>query len=494
VNKVCAKQQPLVVYDDRTGIPDAQDCACAADGLGPVALHSGPAAGDTDCACVPAAEEAPAHTAALHGRWRLAPGLYTQPLTRDYQAVFNPGRPAGVAVLNAAARDLLQTFQEPRLLSDCTSHTLAALGVLVPHDAQQNAGCPPDHASTVTAWLHVTNACDLGCAYCYVHKDGSAMDAATGRAAVDAVFRSAAQHGFRAVKLKYAGGEPTLNFSLIRLLHAEAHTQAERKGLVLRETLISNGVRLPDDVLAFVAETGMHLSVSLDFCSDAHNRQRARRDGYGAYEQVRRNVERAGQYGIRPHLSITVTGAEDERSPDAVQLALDMGLPFNLNFVRPADGWPADDVVAGVIRSVRLAFAAIESKPPAHSLLAVLDRADFSQAHRRSCGAGRTYLVIDHRGRVSPCQMQMHREVGDIRSPDPLAAVRGSFSNPPVDERCGCAACAWRYACGGGCPLMSRPTGPQGEGTSSYCAAYRALYPELIRLEGLRLLKSRRLC
>ncbi|GAB4412260.1 MAG: hypothetical protein Kow00123_26060 [Anaerolineales bacterium] len=486
-----ASQKPFVLYDASRPLAE-QDCACAGDEPAPLALHSGgPASGDTDCACAEASASAVALEAS--GAWKQAPVLYRTPLAGDCEAVFNAGRPSGVAVLNRPAADVLRTFCQPRPLRDETSRQLAMAGLLVPADAPQDTRCPADAPATLTAWLHITNACNLRCTYCYVQKDGAAMDEATGRSAVEAILRSAVRHGFRAVKLKYAGGEPTLNFALVRRLHAHASDQAEQQGLALRETLITNGVNLADEVLAFAAEHGIRLAVSLDMCPGAHDSQRARPEN-GTYERVRRNIERAVQHGLRPHVSITVTGADDEVSADAVRFALGMGLPFNLNFVRPPDGHLSDAQIAGVIRSVRLAFAEMEANPPFYSLLGVLDRADFARAHSQACGAGRSYLVVDHLGRVSPCQMRMGRTVGDVGMPDPLAAVRAAFANPPVDERGDCAECTWRYACGGGCPLLGKPLAGGRAGASPYCAAYRTLYPELIRLEGFRVLKLHGLC
>jgi len=492
VSKPYAHQQPFVLYEAAQFITE-QDCACAAEESAPLLLHSDVRTdADTDCAC--AETSTPAAAPKAIGAWKRAPALYRAPLGEDCEAVFNVGRPSGVAVLNRPASDVLQAFRQPRPLQDETSRQLAMAGLLVPAGAPQETRCPSDDPATLTAWLHITNACNLRCTYCYVQKDSAAMDEATGRAAVEAIFRSAARHGFRAVKLKYAGGEPTLNFALVRWLHAHACAQAEQHGLALRATLITNGVNLSDGVLAFVAECGVRLAVSLDLCAQAHDRQRGRPGYESAYAEVRRNIERAVQHGLRPHLSITVTGADDEVSADAVRFALGMGLPFNLNFARQPDGYLSDAQIAGVIRSVRRAFAEIAANPPSYSLLGVLDRADFARAHGYTCGAGRWYLVIDHFGRISPCQMRMDRTVGDVCMSDPLAAVRAAFVNLPVDERGDCAGCTWRYACGGGCPLMAgQPVGGRAS-ASPYCAAYRALYPELIRLEGLRLLRLHGLC
>ena len=66
---------------------------------------------------------------------------------------------------------------------------------------------------------------------------------------------------------------------------------------------------------------------------------------------------------------------------------------------------------------------------------------------------------------------------------------RGGFQNVPVDEKEGCRDCAWRYWCAGGCPLLAYRTAGRSDAPSPYCAVYKALYPDVLRLEGLRLLK-----
>ena len=68
----------------------------------------------------------------------------------------------------------------------------------------------------------MTNACNLRCPYCYVNKSAEGMDESVGHAAVEAVIRSAVAHGFPAVKLKYAGGEASLNHRLLVRMHAHA--------------------------------------------------------------------------------------------------------------------------------------------------------------------------------------------------------------------------------------------------------------------------------
>jgi len=120
------------------------------------------------------------------------------------------------------------------------------------------------------------------------------------------------------------------------------------------------------------------------------------------------------------------------------------------------------------------------------------DRGSATTAHTHTCAAGRDYLVIDHQGYLTPCQMLLGRHrVGHIRDADPLAQVRRPqpwFVNLSVEEKEPCRSCPWRYWCTGGCPLVTyRHTG-RFDARSPFCEVYQAIYPQVLRLEALRLI------
>jgi uncharacterized protein len=141
---------------------------------------------------------------------------------------------------------------------------------------------------------------------------------------------------------------------------------------------------------------------------------------------------------------------------------------------------------------LRAAYHEIEQHPPRYSLLGcLLDRGNLSAPHQHTCAAGKNYLVIDHLGRVASCQMEIAHTITTIEHEDPLSILRQNHSglqNLPVTEKEGCRDCAWKYWCTGGCPLATfRATG-RYDVQSPNCGIYQALYPDVIRLEGLRLL------
>jgi uncharacterized protein len=108
---------------------------------------------------------------------------------------------------------------------------------------------------------------------------------------------------------------------------------------------------------------------------------------------------------------------------------------------------------------------------------------------------GQDYIVIDQHGRVAKCHMEIERTLGDVFSADPLTLVRQdrtSALNLLVEEKEGCRDCTWRYWCSGGCSVATfRATG-RYDVKSPNCNIYKAVYPDALRLEGLRLLRYAR--
>jgi uncharacterized protein len=465
---------------------------------------------EDDCACpdegLTLAQVSPPGEAP---RWQTPPYLHRASLPGPYELAFNSVGTSGVVVYDAPVRHILDAFRSPHSLEELPSlvpeveladaseiaKQLMGLALLVPANfAVQLERTQP---RTLNAWLHVTNACNLRCAYCYLAKTGERMDESTGHAAVQAIFRSAVRHGFSAVKIKYAGGEPTLNFPLIQTLHQQVSQLSSRHRIEAHEIILSNGVGLTNRMMDALCEANIALMISLDGIGAAHDVHRHFPNGHGSFEVVVNSIDRALARGLVPQLMITVSKRNAGSLAEVVQFALERNLPFRLNFYRETDGIScAADLEAdqaSLVGGVRVAFSAIETCLPQRRLIGgLVDRSLFAYPHEHSCAVDHSYLVIDQHGRIARCQMTIGQPVTDVWADDPLQAVRApqdGFRNLSVDERESCRECAWRYWCAGGCPLLTfRATG-RSDCKSPYCDVYRALYPDVLRLEGLRLLR-----
>jgi uncharacterized protein len=88
--------------------------------------------------------------------------------------------------------------------------------------------------------------------------------------------------------------------------------------------------------------------------------------------------------------------------------------------------------------------------------------------------------------------MQMKKPVTDFTAEDPLKLIQLDqigIQNLPVNEKEGCKSCDWKHWCTGGCSLLTHTATGRYDVKSPNCRIYKTIYPEAMRLEGLRLLK-----
>ena len=323
------------------------------------------------------------------------------------------------------------------------------------------------------------------------------MDAPTARRAVDAAFRAAQAHGYTSIHLKYAGGEPTLNFGALRAAQSRAQTLSAQTGIDLGVRIITNGIHITDAQMEGFLADDISVTLSLDGLARHNDVQRPLAGQNGsAFDRVDRTLDRLLRRGVLPDICVTITKWNLDGLPTLIGYLLDQGLCFRLNFYRQPDPTTAGEMLdasqAQMIHGLRRAFRVIESRLPQFSLLSNLaDRADLRVPHLTACGAGRNYMAIDCDGSVCRCQMELAHPVSTIWAEDPLAAMHADkegLQNPPVDER-DCRACVWRYRCGGGCPRLTFQRTGRFDARSPLCEVYQAILPEVVRLEALRLLK-----
>ena len=461
-----------------------------------------------DCAC-PVSHVEPDR----RSRDVLPPGPFTRardivgiPLDDDHHALFGPHGNGGVVVVNEAARALLDDLAEPACLSDLVAtghdpeHAHAVLTRLLGADLVHAAGVEPTprfrESRELTVWLHVTNACNLACPYCYVQKSRDAMDETTARGTVDALVSSAVEHGFTALRLKYAGGEASLNLAVLFALHDHAVDRCAEAGLALSAVLLSNGVAISDRLARELVAREIAVMVSLDGVGAAHDAQRPTLNGRPSFAMVERSIDRLRAAGVAPHLSITITGRNVAEIAPVVRFALERELTFSFNFYREnACSAGLSDLEfeeQAMIDGLLSAFAVIEETLPPWSVLgSVLDRGQLLQPRQKTCGVGDDYVVVDQHGRITQCHMDLGTTLGDVRHVDPVRAVRADTApirNLLVDDKAGCRDCTWRHWCSGGCAVATFAATGRFDVRSPNCRIYKTIYPEAVRLEGKRLL------
>jgi uncharacterized protein len=181
----------------------------------------------------------------------------------------------------------------------------------------------------------VTLRCEHTCRYCQVSRQSAAksefdMSEETARRALKLAFRSPSPH----LKIEFQGGEPLLNFPLVRWITAEAKRMNVDYGKDLAFVIATNLALIDDEMLEFCAEQGVHLSTSLDGPHDLHNGNR-RRPGQDSWQQavagIRQVQERLGP--DRVSALMTTTEAALDRAAEVIDTYADLGL--RSVFLRP---------------------------------------------------------------------------------------------------------------------------------------------------------------
>lgn len=428
--------------------------------------------------------------------WAISP-IYEIPVVDDKILAFHPLLPKQV-LLNIHALNRLREFSTPRTLDGDADYAMAKSGILTtfpkrlePIEVEQKV---------LTAWMHVTNACNLACPYCMINKSKSHMSEEAGLNAIKSSFEAAKNNGFETVHIKYAGGEPTLRFDFLQYLHKNAEEIAYYSGIKLQAGILSNGTIWTPEMADWLLYTGVGLAISLDGIGDAHDKQRSAKNGKGSFSKIEHNVDQILlARGVYPSITITVTASNADSIGDVVKWALERELTFKLNFYRENQASSKYDEYkleeARIIDGIRNAYRIIENNLPTTPFLeGLLDLVQF-KAHKHTCTAGNSYLVFTHTGQVAQCPLNMEESLKYSQQTSPLQVIRsGRIPVINVNNKEGCKNCEWRYYCAGGCPLETYRSTGRYDVKSPHCNIYKTLIPEALRLEGLRLMKAANIC
>ncbi len=181
----------------------------------------------------------------------------------------------------------------------------------------------------------VTLRCDHSCPYCQVSRqseDKAAFDMSieTATKCLDFTFRSPSPN----IKIEFQGGEPLLNFDLLKWIVIEAKRRNEQHKKDLEFVIATNLALLTDDILSFCLEQDVHISTSLDGPEDLHLANRPR-PGSDSYQKVISGINRARAVLGPEKISalMTTTKASLGRPKEIIDEYVRQG--FNYIFLRP---------------------------------------------------------------------------------------------------------------------------------------------------------------
>lgn len=384
---------------------------------------------------------------------------------------------ADVADVDAALLDHLRQggffFDETASMPDDSASPRGSVAL----DGSEATGVPEQPAlpSVPSAYLHVTQRCNLQCRGCYSLDENRNALADAPLADVCRAVDQLAAAGVQ--RLVISGGEPFLRDDLPEIVR-----HAKQECGICQVDVLSNGTRITVEALERMAPYVDGVSVSFDGCtveSVPYIRLEQRFDDLvAAIEMIR-------EAGIAAHMIPTAHAKNIDELPHYVELARDLGATMNFSLLtcEPGDPdlgglLPDDDALRRLGRDM---LTMGDGAP----VLAVDAPVGLSLTVKRNCGAGSRTLSVDADGTVYPCHM-LHRDelaMGNAFTGSLADALAGDVARKMrslgVEDFEGCDECRFEYVCGGGCRARSLYATGSLRSRDSYCAMVCEFYDAL---------------
>lgn len=320
--------------------------------------------------------------------------------------------------------------------------------------------------------LHIAHDCNLACKYCFAeegeyHGRRALMSLEVGKKALD--FLVAHSGNRRNLEVDFFGGEPLMNWDVVKKLVEYGRSLEEPYQKKFRFTLTTNGVLLNEEIMEFCNREMGNVVLSLDGRKEVHDWMRPCRTGTGSYDLVvpkfQKFVESRGQknYYVRG----TFTRKNLDFSKDVIHYA-DLG--FQLLSMEPVVAAPEEEYA---IRKEdlpqifeeydKLALEYIKRQKEGRGFQFFHFMLDLNQgpcvAKRLSgCGSGTEYLAVTPWGDFYPCHQFVGREeflLGNVEDGITKPSISDEFKLCNVYAKESCKNCFARFYCSGGCAANS---------------------------------------
>ncbi len=319
--------------------------------------------------------------------------------------------------------------------------------------------------------VHPVHACNMVCRYCFADQGAFSgvhewMREETARQAVDFLITQSGER--QTLEIDFFGGEPLMNFPLIKKMVSYARSKEQRFDKRFKFTVTTNGLLLSDEIIDYLVSEDFAVVMSLDGRPDVHNNYRKDLNGQGTYSTVldrcQAMIRRMNhkEYYIRG----TYTRENLEFSHDVQHLA-EVG--FKRISLEPVISNPEsslsiqeDDLKKIKEEYIKIADLCYEWQEGPHPFdffhfNISLEGGPCRQKRLSGCGAGFDYMAVDPSGRLFPCHQFVGRadySIGHVESSNPGGFNRDviwDLSQTNITTKEVCQKCWASNLCGGGC-------------------------------------------
>lgn len=320
--------------------------------------------------------------------------------------------------------------------------------------------------------LHIAHDCNLACQYCFAeegeyHGKRELMSYEVGKKALD--FLVANSGNRRNLEVDFFGGEPLMNFQVVKDLVAYGRSLEKEHDKNFRFTLTTNGVLLDDDIMEFANKEMGNVVLSIDGRKEVHDRMRPFRKGAGSYDLIVPKFQKFAEsrHQDKYYVRGTFTHNNLDFSKDVLHLA-DLG--FKQISVEPV---VAQDTDSYAIREEDLPQLMEEYEKLALEMVRRHGtEEDFNFFHfmidleggpcvakrLSGCGSGTEYLAVTPTGDLYPCHQFVGNTdflMGNVDDGVVNTDLRDEFKSCNVYAKEKCRECFARFYCSGGCAANS---------------------------------------
>ena len=352
--------------------------------------------------------------------------------------------------------------------------------------------------------LHVAHTCNLNCSYCFAsqgkyHGERAIMSFEVGKAALDfLVAHSGTRHN---LEVDFFGGEPLMNFDVVKKLVAYARSIEKAAGKNFRFTLTTNGMLINDDVIDFANREMSNVVLSLDGRKEVHDRFRVDYAGKGSWERIVPKFQKLVRE--RGNKNYYMRGTFTHANPDFlkdIQQMLDLGFTeLSMEPVVCAADDPSaltqEDLPVVLEQYEKLAELMIQRHREGRPFTFyhyMIDLKGGPCIYKRisGCGSGTEYMAVTPWGDLYPCHQFVGEEkfrLGDVWNGVTNTQCQDEFAACNVYARPECADCWAKLYCSGGCAANAYHATGSVTGVYKYgCELFRKRMECAIMVEALK--------
>ena len=316
--------------------------------------------------------------------------------------------------------------------------------------------------------LHIAHTCNLNCEYCFAsqgnyHGERAVMSFEVGKAALDFLVENSGTR--RNLEVDFFGGEPLMNFDVVKQLVAYARSIEKEKNKNFRFTLTTNGILIDDDVIDFANREMSNVVLSLDGRKEIHDRYRVDYAGNGSWERIvpkfKKLVDARG--GKNYYMRGTFTHANPDFLED-IKVMLDLGFTeLSMEPVVCASGDKSElteedkpIVMEQYEKLAELMLKRDKEGKPFTFYHYMIDLTGGPCIYKRisGCGSGTEYMAVTPWGDLYPCHQFVGDEkfkLGNVFDGVDNKEIQDEFMSCNVYSRPECRDCWARLYCSGGC-------------------------------------------